>query len=67
MNILLLSSRIHRQHLRRSTARRGMRVIAMDSLVEGLAPPCPGRSFVQADLANRPQLIIFSPNTKLTP
>jgi UDP-glucose 4-epimerase len=36
---------------------RGMRVIAMDSLVEGHRPAVPpGAVFVQADLANRPQL-----------
>src|SRR5713226_6174676 len=36
---------------------RGMRVIAMDSLVEGHHPAVPpGAVFVQADLANRPQL-----------
>jgi len=36
---------------------RGIRVIAMDSLVEGHRPAVPpGAVFVQADLANRPQL-----------
>src|SRR6266436_658115 len=36
---------------------RGMRVIAMDSLVEGHRPAVPPDAvFVQADLANRPQL-----------
>lgn len=36
---------------------RGMRVIAMDSLLEGHRPAVPpGATFVQADLANRPQL-----------
>src|SRR6266404_4125755 len=36
---------------------RGMRVIAMDSLVEGHRPAVPpGATFLQVDLANRPQL-----------
>src|SRR6059036_3305281 len=36
---------------------RGMGVVAMDSLVEGHRPAVPpGAVFLQADLANRPQL-----------
>jgi UDP-glucose 4-epimerase len=47
---------------------RGMRVIAMDSLVEGHRPAVPpGAIFLRWTSRIVLSLIIFSPSTKLTP